>query len=389
MPGASWSYWVYTMRQASRGLLRIGQTRPVKVVFIAYRNSLQADALKLVAKKLRSHLLAVEGELPEDGPLAHGDYGDDLMLALARKIVSGEEEDAESVEDLFAQALDDKASAAEYLLDDDWKQVQVEPEAVNRNGYGHHDAIGIRPSIELVLGNGHARGNGNGPHDEDPEPQSRCSLGRSLWPRSRSSPGAGADNRTPQPRPCSTAGWKWRRRAGKSRPAWKAKRLHKGRPIVDTSDRPLRFSSVWAFLAFRDTRLVQPVADDLGLSQMKRRSKQSTTRTNYNGQRASGDRMRFPIAIRRQRHLATDFGLMAPPSSRPRQHPNVPKQWRALFRSKHYFGIIGNRNVESLRKEVPKPPHHGLPVGTGVPLLWILRQCPKEVSHRSKRTRLG
>ena len=57
---------VYVMRQASRRSWRIGQTRPVKVVFMSYRNTLQADALKLVAKKLQSSL-AVEGELPEDG----------------------------------------------------------------------------------------------------------------------------------------------------------------------------------------------------------------------------------------------------------------------------------------------------------------------------------
>ena len=56
---------------------------------MAYRNTLQADALQLVAKKLQSSL-AVEGELPEDGLAAYGDEGDDLMLALARKIVAGE-----------------------------------------------------------------------------------------------------------------------------------------------------------------------------------------------------------------------------------------------------------------------------------------------------------
>ena len=53
---------------------------------MAYQNTLQADALKLVAKKLQSSL-AVEGELPEDGLAA---YGDDLMLALARKVIAGE-----------------------------------------------------------------------------------------------------------------------------------------------------------------------------------------------------------------------------------------------------------------------------------------------------------
>ena len=89
------------MRQASRRSWRIGQTRPVKVVFMSYRNTLQADALKLVAKKLQSSL-AVEGELPEDGLAAYGDDGDDLMMALARKIVSGDEDEAETVEAVFA-----------------------------------------------------------------------------------------------------------------------------------------------------------------------------------------------------------------------------------------------------------------------------------------------
>ena len=91
-------YSVYTIRQASRQSWHIGQTRPVKVVFMAYRNTFQADALKLVAKKLQSSL-AVEGELPEDGLAAYGDGGDGLMMALARKIVSGDEEDeTETVE---------------------------------------------------------------------------------------------------------------------------------------------------------------------------------------------------------------------------------------------------------------------------------------------------
>ena len=158
------------MRQASRRSWRIGQTRPVKVVFMAYRNTLQADALKLVAKKLQSSL-AVEGELPEDGLAAYGDDGDDLMMALARKIVSGDEEDeTETVEEVFAQARDAEASAEKYLVDDDWKAVEIEPEAIAVNGNGHH-ANGIGPSVELLLGNGRLPVNGNGHHDEAPEPQ--------------------------------------------------------------------------------------------------------------------------------------------------------------------------------------------------------------------------
>ena len=120
-------YSVYTMRQASRRSWRIGQTRPVKVVFMAYRNTLQADALKLVAQKLQSSL-AVEGELPDDGLAAYGDDGDDLMLALARKLVAGEEDsDAEPVEDIFAQAQQVAADAESLLVDDSWRPVEPTP----------------------------------------------------------------------------------------------------------------------------------------------------------------------------------------------------------------------------------------------------------------------
>ena len=177
-------YSVYVMRQASRRSWRIGQTRPVKVVFMSYRNTLQADALKLVAKKLQSSL-AVEGELPEDGLAAYGDDGDDLMMALARKIVSGDKDETETVEEVFAQARDAEATAEEYLVDDDWKVVEIEPEIIAVNGNGHapapvngngtngHNAAGIGPTVELVLGNGHATipANGNGHYDEALEPQ--------------------------------------------------------------------------------------------------------------------------------------------------------------------------------------------------------------------------
>ncbi|MDE2937566.1 MAG: hypothetical protein OXR67_01400, partial [Chloroflexota bacterium] len=126
-------------------------------------------ALKLVAKKLQSSL-AVEGELPEDGLAAYGDDGDDLMMALARQVVSGDaQEDAETLESVFAQARDAEAAAEEFLVDDGWEAVEAEPEfepeavEVHVNGNGHHDAP--VSTEELVLSNGdHVNGNGNGHH---------------------------------------------------------------------------------------------------------------------------------------------------------------------------------------------------------------------------------
>ena len=176
---------MYTMRQASRRSWRIGQKRPVKVVFMAYRNTLQADALKLVAKKLQSSL-AVEGELPEDGLAAFGDDGDDMMLALARQIVSGEETDAdgESVEAIFAQARDAEASAEEFLVDDDWNVVEAEPESVGVNGNG---------------------ANGNGHYDEAEEPQ------RSLfsWAEFMAEEPVKPKGRNGKPKPASLSMFEW------------------------------------------------------------------------------------------------------------------------------------------------------------------------------------
>ena len=239
-------YSVYVVRQASRRSWRIGQTRPVKVVFMSYRNTLQADALKLVAKKMQSSL-AVEGELPEDGLAAYGDDGDDMMMALARRIVSGEEEDeAETMEEVFAQARNAESEAEELLVDDGWKVVEVEPETVAVNGNGtprqrqrppRRSAIG--PTVELVPVNGrHATGTatatrpprstGTGPTATTTRPRSRssrCSPGRSSWPRSRSSPGAAR----PRPRHCPCSSGRWNRSGRKSRSARDARPQGHGR----------------------------------------------------------------------------------------------------------------------------------------------------------------
>ena len=212
-------YSVYVMRQASRRSWRIGQTRPVKVVFMSYRNTLQADALKLVAKKLQSSL-AVEGELPEDGLAAYGDDGDDLMMALARKIVSGEEENtAETVDDVFAAARAVEASAEELLVDEGWKTLDVEPEVNGSNGNGRHNATGIGQTVELVLENGHhTNGNGNGHadvpingngandlHPEVPEPQKALFS----WAEFMTEEPVKPKGRSRKPQPASASLFEW------------------------------------------------------------------------------------------------------------------------------------------------------------------------------------
>ena len=121
------------MAQTSRSNPAIGGAVPT----LSYRNSLQANALKLVAKKLQSSL-AVEGELPEDGLAAYGNEDDDLMMALARQIVSGEVEETASVEEVFAQARDAESISEEFLVDQDWRADEPEPE----DGEDHRKRFG-------------------------------------------------------------------------------------------------------------------------------------------------------------------------------------------------------------------------------------------------------
>ena len=82
-------------------------------------------------------------------------------------------------------------------MDDGWKAVEVEPEAVEVNGNGRHDANGNGPSFELVPGNGH--------YDEAPEPQqslfswAEFMAEEPVKPKSR--------RRKPQPATPSLFGW--------------------------------------------------------------------------------------------------------------------------------------------------------------------------------------
>ena len=82
-------YSVYTLRQASRRSWRIGQDLPVKVVHLAYEETLQTQALSLVAKKAQASL-ALEGELVEGGLVAMAE--DDLMLSLAKALIAGDDD---------------------------------------------------------------------------------------------------------------------------------------------------------------------------------------------------------------------------------------------------------------------------------------------------------
>lgn len=80
-------YSTFTLRQASRRSYRPSQTQPVEVHFFCYTGTVQEKGLTLMARKLRSALMA-EGEFVEDGLSAFGDDGD-ITRELTRSLLHG------------------------------------------------------------------------------------------------------------------------------------------------------------------------------------------------------------------------------------------------------------------------------------------------------------
>jgi superfamily II DNA or RNA helicase len=80
-------YSTFTLRQASRRSYRPSQTQPVEVHFFCYSETVQEKGLALMARKLRSALMA-EGEFVEDGLSAFDDDGD-ITRELTRSLLYG------------------------------------------------------------------------------------------------------------------------------------------------------------------------------------------------------------------------------------------------------------------------------------------------------------
>lgn len=80
-------YNLFTLRQASRRSWRIGQTKPVRVVFLAYRGTLQETALQVMGEKLLA-ASALEGRFSAEGLQAMAEGGN-TALRLAQALVGG------------------------------------------------------------------------------------------------------------------------------------------------------------------------------------------------------------------------------------------------------------------------------------------------------------
>jgi hypothetical protein len=129
-PSLAWyepEYSIYVMRQASRRSWRIGQRLPVEVTYMVYERTLQAQALSLVAAKMRSALL-IDGVLPLSGLAALGTDDQDVFLALARQLAAQSEtnrvgdaasDEQHSLKALLAQARQVEAEDDSLLVEND------------------------------------------------------------------------------------------------------------------------------------------------------------------------------------------------------------------------------------------------------------------------------
>ena len=80
-------YNIFTLRQASRRSWRLSQTKPIEVYFLYYENTIQAQALSLMATKMQA-AMAIEGKFSEEGLRAMSN-NEDMLTQIANSVVNG------------------------------------------------------------------------------------------------------------------------------------------------------------------------------------------------------------------------------------------------------------------------------------------------------------
>lgn len=106
-------YSLHTLRQSSRRSWRIGQDRPVRVLFLCQEGTMQTKCLRLMGKKLLV-ALTLEGKFAGEG-LHDIEDDDDMLAALARELVEkdGIGQTADAIWSELKQIYDQLPAAAQ------------------------------------------------------------------------------------------------------------------------------------------------------------------------------------------------------------------------------------------------------------------------------------
>ena len=111
-------YVLSTLRQSSRRSWRIGQTRPVKVYFLAYEETLQDTSLRLLGDRLEASM-AIEGRFSEEGLQSLSD-GLDMINELAKTLVE-ELNDIDSAETIWNRINSSNKNFKQTKVDNDYE----------------------------------------------------------------------------------------------------------------------------------------------------------------------------------------------------------------------------------------------------------------------------
>ncbi|MCB0031210.1 MAG: hypothetical protein KDE28_25040, partial [Anaerolineales bacterium] len=123
-------YSSYVVAQASRRSWRIGQDRPVRVYFYYYEQTLQAEAIQLIAAKIAANT-QVNGDVIADNSLADLAAASASIQGELAKIALGQEETAQAdLTALFARANQMQSDANLFLGYDEAVLVEKETVAV-------------------------------------------------------------------------------------------------------------------------------------------------------------------------------------------------------------------------------------------------------------------
>lgn len=147
-------YNIFTLKQASRRSWRIGQTNPVKVIFMAYKYSAQHIALKLIGAKVNA-ANSLEGRLSgEDDLSSLGEDDDNIQLALAKAILNGDKAEGDiEMTSIKSQGEREWDAFEAYYRERKSAYITYEPEEkpeAKEVETKITDAIGLMPKAEEV-----------------------------------------------------------------------------------------------------------------------------------------------------------------------------------------------------------------------------------------------
>ena len=123
-------YSLHTLRQSSRRSWRIGQDRPVRVLFLCQEATMQTKCLRLMGKKLLV-ALTLEGKFAGEG-LHDIEDDDDMLAALARELVEkdGVGKSADAIWDQLKQIYDQLPAGAQVADGIETSLAALEPDAI-------------------------------------------------------------------------------------------------------------------------------------------------------------------------------------------------------------------------------------------------------------------